>query len=106
MGTRPVLSPRLWKTGQAPECDSHPFPAQTRILVTHALQVLPQADWIVVLEDGAIAEMGSYQELLNRKGALVSLLDRARQPGGRGEGGTDWAWLVLCAWLLSRIPLV
>ncbi|XP_014399880.1 PREDICTED: multidrug resistance-associated protein 6 [Myotis brandtii] len=63
----------------------------TRILVTHALQVLPQADWIVVLEEGAIAEMGSYQELLNRKGALVSLLDRARQPGGRGEGETELA---------------
>ncbi|XP_060028890.1 ATP-binding cassette sub-family C member 6 isoform X14 [Erinaceus europaeus] len=58
----------------------------TRILVTHALHILPQADWIVVLEDGAIAEMGSYQELLHRKGALVDLLDRARQPGGRGEG--------------------
>ncbi|XP_036164273.1 multidrug resistance-associated protein 6 isoform X4 [Myotis myotis] len=63
----------------------------TRILVTHALQVLPQADWIVVLEEGAIAEMGSYQELLNRKGALVNLLDRARQPGGRGEGDTELA---------------
>lgn len=61
----------------------------TRILVTHALHVLPQADWIVVLEDGAIAEMGSYQELLHRKGALASLLDRARQPGDRGEGETE-----------------
>lgn len=101
MGTCPIL----WKIGQAPECDSHPFPEQTRILVTHALQVLPQADWIVVLKDGTIAEMGSYQELLNRKGALVSLLDRARQPGGRVEGGTDWALLVLGAWRLSRIPL-
>ncbi|KAM5328261.1 ATP-binding cassette sub-family C member 6 isoform 4-T4 [Glossophaga mutica] len=61
----------------------------TRILVTHALHILPQADWIVVLEDGAIAEMGSYQELLNRKGALVALLDRARQPGDREEGETE-----------------
>ncbi|KAM5199046.1 ATP-binding cassette sub-family C member 6 isoform 2-T2 [Hipposideros larvatus] len=61
----------------------------TRILVTHALHVLPQADCIVVLEDGAIAEMGSYQELLHRKRALVGLLDRTRQPGGRGEGETE-----------------
>ncbi|KAF5918367.1 hypothetical protein HPG69_011807 [Diceros bicornis minor] len=61
----------------------------TRILVTHALHVLPQADRIVVLEDGAIAEMGSYQELLHRKGALVGLLDRARHPGARGEGETE-----------------
>ncbi|XP_016012515.2 multidrug resistance-associated protein 6 isoform X2 [Rousettus aegyptiacus] len=61
----------------------------TRILVTHTLHVLPQADRIVVLEDGAIAEMGSYQELLSRKGALASLLDRARQPGERGEEETE-----------------
>uniref|UniRef100_A0A2K5TTE3 ATP-binding cassette sub-family C member 6 n=1 Tax=Macaca fascicularis TaxID=9541 RepID=A0A2K5TTE3_MACFA len=58
----------------------------TRILVTHALHILPQADWIVVLADGAIAEMGSYQELLQRKGALMGLLDQARQPGDTGEG--------------------
>ncbi|XP_036773815.2 ATP-binding cassette sub-family C member 6 isoform X1 [Manis pentadactyla] len=65
----------------------------TRILVTHTLHVLPQADWIVVLEDGTIAEMGSYQQLLRGKGALVGLLDRASQPGERGgeaapTGGT------------------
>uniref|UniRef100_A0A8C5LAH4 ATP-binding cassette sub-family C member 6 n=1 Tax=Jaculus jaculus TaxID=51337 RepID=A0A8C5LAH4_JACJA len=54
----------------------------TRILVTHALHVLPQADQIVVLADGAVAEMGSYQELLSRKGALVSLLDGTRQSRG------------------------
>ncbi|XP_047693641.1 ATP-binding cassette sub-family C member 6 isoform X2 [Prionailurus viverrinus] len=61
----------------------------TRILVTHTLHVLPQADWIVVLEDGAIAEMGSYQELLRRKGALVGLLDASRRPGDRGDGETE-----------------
>ncbi|XP_065748192.1 ATP-binding cassette sub-family C member 6 [Phocoena phocoena] len=61
----------------------------TRILVTHALHVLPQADWIVVLEDGAITEMGSFQELLHRKGTLAGLLDGARQPGDGGEGETE-----------------
>ncbi|XP_044089017.1 ATP-binding cassette sub-family C member 6 isoform X1 [Neovison vison] len=61
----------------------------TRILVTHVLHVLPQADWIVVLEDGAIAEMGPYQELLHRKGALVRLLDAANHPGDSGDGETE-----------------
>ncbi|KAJ8786687.1 hypothetical protein J1605_006176 [Eschrichtius robustus] len=61
----------------------------TRILVTHALHVLPQADWIVVLEDGAIAEMGSFQELLHRKGTLAGLLDGARQPGDGGGGEAE-----------------
>lgn len=58
----------------------------TRILVTHTLHVLPQADQILVLVNGAIAEMGSYQDLLNRNGALVGLLDGARQHAGGGEG--------------------
>ncbi|XP_063510418.1 ATP-binding cassette sub-family C member 6 isoform X2 [Pongo pygmaeus] len=61
----------------------------TRILVTHALHILPQADWIIVLANGAIAEMGSYQELLQRKGALMGLLHQARQPGDTGEGETE-----------------
>ncbi|EDM07280.1 ATP-binding cassette, sub-family C (CFTR/MRP), member 6, isoform CRA_e [Rattus norvegicus] len=58
----------------------------TRILVTHTLHVLPQADQILVLANGTIAEMGSYQDLLHRNGALVGLLDGARQPAGEGEG--------------------
>ncbi|XP_030874909.1 multidrug resistance-associated protein 6 isoform X2 [Leptonychotes weddellii] len=61
----------------------------TRILVTHALHVLPQADWIVVLEDGAIAEMGPYQELLHRKGALVGLLDAAGHPEDSRDGEAE-----------------
>ncbi|XP_054098575.2 ATP-binding cassette sub-family C member 6 isoform X3 [Callithrix jacchus] len=61
----------------------------TRILVTHTLHILPQVDWIVVLADGAIAEMGSYQELLHKKGALMGLLDQAGQPGDSGEGETE-----------------
>nr|XP_042132641.1 ATP-binding cassette sub-family C member 6 isoform X1 [Peromyscus maniculatus bairdii] len=60
----------------------------TRILVTNTLHVLPQADQILVLANGTIAEMGSYQDLLHRNGALVGLLDGARQPAGGGEGGT------------------
>ncbi|XP_063082695.1 ATP-binding cassette sub-family C member 6 [Cavia porcellus] len=61
----------------------------TRILVTHALHVLPHVDQVMVLEDGGITEMGSYQELLHRKGALVALLEAARQPGGGGDGETE-----------------
>ncbi|KAK2097791.1 hypothetical protein P7K49_023242 [Saguinus oedipus] len=38
---------------------------------------------------GAITEMGSYQELLNKKGALMGLLDQAGQPGDSGEGETE-----------------
>ncbi|KAI4887699.1 hypothetical protein NFI96_025030 [Prochilodus magdalenae] len=40
---------------------------QTRVLVTHGLSFLPQADLILVMEDGEITESGSYAELLNRR---------------------------------------
>uniref|UniRef100_A0AAR2LSI3 ABC-type glutathione-S-conjugate transporter n=1 Tax=Pygocentrus nattereri TaxID=42514 RepID=A0AAR2LSI3_PYGNA len=40
---------------------------KTRVLVTHGLSFLPQADLILVMADGEITESGSYTELLNRR---------------------------------------
>ncbi|XP_065096312.1 multidrug resistance-associated protein 1 [Paramisgurnus dabryanus] len=47
---------------------------KTRVLVTHGMSFLPQADLILVLEDGEITERGSYQELLNRNGAFADFI--------------------------------
>ena len=47
---------------------------QTRILVTHGMSFLPQADLILVLVDGEITESGSYQELLSRHGAFADFI--------------------------------
>lgn len=47
---------------------------QTRILVTHGMSFLPQADLILVLVEGEITESGSYQELLNRNGAFAEFI--------------------------------
>ncbi|NXE47010.1 MRP6 protein, partial [Casuarius casuarius] len=47
---------------------------KTRVLVTHTINVLPQVDNIVVLVDGTISEVGSYQELLQRNGAFAEFL--------------------------------
>ncbi|XP_003198194.2 multidrug resistance-associated protein 1 isoform X1 [Danio rerio] len=46
---------------------------KTRVLVTHGLSFLPQADLILVMADGEIKEMGSYAELLSRKNAFAEL---------------------------------
>ncbi|NXE20453.1 MRP6 protein, partial [Ardeotis kori] len=47
---------------------------KTRVLVTHAINILPQVDNIVLLVDGTISEVGSYQELLQRNGAFAEFL--------------------------------
>ncbi|SCZ87513.1 BZ3500_MvSof-1268-A1-R1_Chr2-2g04979 [Microbotryum saponariae] len=48
--------------------------SKTRILVTHALHVLPHADQILVMEQGSIAEKGTYTELLAADGAFARLV--------------------------------
>uniref|UniRef100_A0A3B3ZX39 ABC-type glutathione-S-conjugate transporter n=1 Tax=Periophthalmus magnuspinnatus TaxID=409849 RepID=A0A3B3ZX39_9GOBI len=47
---------------------------KTRVLVTHGMSFLPQADLILVLVDGEITESGSYQELLSRNGAFAEFI--------------------------------
>uniref|UniRef100_A0A674HAA1 ATP binding cassette subfamily C member 3 n=2 Tax=Taeniopygia guttata TaxID=59729 RepID=A0A674HAA1_TAEGU len=47
---------------------------KTRILVTHGISFLPQVDHIIVLVDGKISEMGSYQELLKQNKAFAEFL--------------------------------
>ncbi len=47
---------------------------QTRVLVTHGLSYLPQADLILVMVDGNVTEMGSYQQLMARDGAFAEFL--------------------------------
>ncbi|CAH1406919.1 unnamed protein product [Nezara viridula] len=47
---------------------------KTRLLVTHSITFLPETDLIVVLKDGSISEVGTFRELLNRKGAFSEFL--------------------------------
>ncbi|KDR20353.1 putative multidrug resistance-associated protein [Zootermopsis nevadensis] len=47
---------------------------KTRILVTHQLQYLRDADHIVILNDGAIETQGSFQELLGSQANYAQLL--------------------------------
>ncbi|XP_038595558.1 multidrug resistance-associated protein 1 isoform X2 [Micropterus salmoides] len=47
---------------------------KTRVLVTHGLSYLPQADLILVMVEGEITEMGSYQQLMAKDGAFAEFL--------------------------------
>ena len=46
---------------------------RTSIIIAHRLSTIRDADMIVVLDNGEIAEMGSHEELLNKKGRYFAL---------------------------------
>ena len=64
------------------------------------MSYLPQADLILVLVDGEITESGSYQELLNRKGAFADFIrtfassERKECSVQRGRSNTVFFYLV------------
>lgn len=45
----------------------------TTFMVAHRLSTIRNADHIVVVEDGRVAEQGSYEELMARKGRFYQL---------------------------------
>uniref|UniRef100_A0A674BQ19 ATP binding cassette subfamily C member 2 n=1 Tax=Salmo trutta TaxID=8032 RepID=A0A674BQ19_SALTR len=61
---------------------------KTRILVTHGVSFLPYVDEIVVLKEGCVSEVGSYQSLKDSKGAFSEFLDtyaKEEDPTSDGE---------------------
>ncbi|KAJ3154725.1 Canalicular multispecific organic anion transporter 2 [Geranomyces variabilis] len=47
---------------------------RTRILVTHGIHFLGEVDEVMMLQDGRISEIGSYQSLMQRAGPLQALI--------------------------------
>uniref|UniRef100_A0A3P9NFR5 Multidrug resistance-associated protein 1 n=1 Tax=Poecilia reticulata TaxID=8081 RepID=A0A3P9NFR5_POERE len=68
---------------------------KTRVLVTHGLSFLPQTDLILVMVDGEITEVGSYQELMVQEGAFAEFLrtyatvDQTEDGGNGPAVGTE-----------------
>ncbi|WP_028543781.1 thiol reductant ABC exporter subunit CydD [Paenibacillus taiwanensis] len=50
------------------------FEGKLVLLATHRMHWMPDMDVIVVMEQGSIAEMGTHQELLDRKGTYYELM--------------------------------
>ncbi|XP_031568469.1 multidrug resistance-associated protein 1-like [Actinia tenebrosa] len=59
---------------------------KTRILVTHRLQYLQHCDQIVVLQNGKISEIGTYNELVANQGAFAEFLNTYKNGNGNGNG--------------------
>ena len=50
----------------------------TRIVIAHRLSTIRNCDRIILLEDGRIAEDGTYDELVEKGGAFAELVKRQR----------------------------
>ncbi|PBK91619.1 P-loop containing nucleoside triphosphate hydrolase protein [Armillaria gallica] len=47
---------------------------RTTVMVTHKLPVMKTCDRILVIDDGKIAEQGTFEQLMERKGVFASLI--------------------------------
>jgi ATP-binding cassette subfamily B (MDR/TAP) protein 1 len=56
----------------------------TVIIITHSREQMQIAERIVVLDQGQVAEEGTFDELLEANGALANLLS-----GGEWDGGAE-----------------
>jgi ATP-binding cassette, subfamily C (CFTR/MRP), member 1 len=60
-------------------CISNGMKGKTRVLVTHQLQFLSMADRIVIMANGAISNIGTYNELVTQQGVnFASLMHEIR----------------------------
>jgi ATP-binding cassette subfamily B protein len=51
---------------------------RTSIIIAHRLSTIRKADYIMVLDNGEIKEMGNHQELLDKRGAYFELIEKAK----------------------------
>ena len=54
--------------------------ARTSVFVAHRLRTIYDADLIIVLKDGSVAEMGTHQELIDRAGLYSELWSGTYKP--------------------------
>ena len=50
----------------------------TRIVIAHRLSTIRHCDRIQMLDDGRIAEEGTYEELIEKNGVFADMVDRQR----------------------------
>jgi ATP-binding cassette subfamily B protein len=58
------------------------FKGRTVVIVAHRLSTVKNADQIIVLDKGAIAEIGSHRELIEKRGSYFNLVKDQLELGG------------------------
>ncbi|KAI8129034.1 putative multidrug resistance-associated protein lethal(2)03659 [Lucilia cuprina] len=61
----------------------------TRILVTHQVHFLTEADWIVIMENGKISRQGTYNDLISSELDFAKLLDRPKLTKGDSSSASE-----------------
>lgn len=64
---------------------------RTTLIIAHRLSTVRNADHIVVLDQGQVAEEGTHQELLARGGVYAQLWDKQQAAASDATGATDKA---------------
>ena len=59
--------------------------SRTSIIIAHRLSTIHRADRIAVLDKGEIVEIGSYQQLLNKKGLFFTLVQQQELLASKGS---------------------
>jgi ABC-type bacteriocin/lantibiotic exporter with double-glycine peptidase domain len=68
--------------------------ACTRVVIAHRLSTIRNADRILLLEDGAVVEQGSHEQLLSAGGRYAALINSQTddEPTDAATRGGDEAW--------------
>ena len=62
--------------------------------MTHAIHVLPYVDMVVVMDTGRITEMGTFDDLMERKGPFAEYVQAYMiEVEEAGASSTDEGWL-------------
>lgn len=51
-------------------------PTQTLLVIAHRLKTIERADQIVLIDSGEMVELGTHEELMNKKGSYYKLRER------------------------------
>lgn len=59
---------------------------KTKLLVTHAVTYLPQSHQIIIIKDGSISDVGTYQALVDKKGDFAEFMQQHRSENITNDG--------------------